>query len=347
VHLAPHGKTTMAPQLFAAQQMAGAWGLTVATPLQAAIAHRYGIRKLLLANQVGDRQGVTLLSSLLDHDGDTEIMVLADSLEGVALLAGERPRPIGVLIEIGYEGGRTGCRTAEEAMAVARAVAAAPGLTLAGVECYEGNLTDLAAVEKLLAAMINTAAAAHGEGLIGRSPLVISAGGSTYFDLVARAMGHSGLPEVLPILRSGCYVTQDSGTYERAFASLIARGTVKLPDGPGLQPALEVWTALQSRPEAGLAFLTGGKRDLSYDADLPRPLRWWDGQSIQPMPDDSRVKMLNDQHTHLIVPAEWPGKIGDLVALGVSHPCTTFDKWSVLLVADDDYRITGAVKTFF
>lgn len=346
VQLAPHGKTTMAPQLFAAQQLSGAWGLTVATPLQAVVAHRFGIKKLLIANQVGDKIGVKALADILAKDAEAEIMVLADSIEGVALLSGPRQRPIGVLVEVGYQGGRTGCRTDEQALAVARAAAKAEGLFLAGVECYEGMLSDLAAVDDLLNRMIALAETAAAEGLF-QDRIVVSAGGSTYFDLVARTMGKAHLPEVLPILRSGCYVTQDSGTYERAFADLIKRGAVKLPDGPGLQPALEVWANLQSRPEPGLAFLTAGKRDLSYDDHLPRPLRWWNGKSVQAMPDSSKIKGLNDQHGHLVIPADWPGKVGDRVILGISHPCTTFDKWPVLLVVDKDDKIVGAVRTFF
>ncbi|MFD2262509.1 alanine racemase [Lacibacterium aquatile] len=346
VQLAPHGKTTMAPQLFAAQQLSGAWGLTVATPLQAVTAHRFGIKKLLIANQIGDKIGVQALADILARDADAEIMVLADSVDGVALLSGARKRPIGVLVEVGYQGGRTGCRTDAEALAVARAAAKADGLFLAGVECYEGMLSDTAAVEDLLGRMVSLAETAAAEKLFP-GKIVISAGGSTYFDLVARTMGKAHLPEVLPILRSGCYVTQDSGTYEKAFADLIRRGAVKLPDGPGLQQALEVWANLQSRPEPELAFLTGGKRDLSHDDHLPRPLRWWNGKQLQDMPQNAKIKGLNDQHGHLVIPADWPGKVGDRVILGISHPCTTFDKWPVLLVVDKEDKVVGAVRTFF
>jgi D-serine dehydratase len=39
--------------------------------------------------------------------------------------------------------------------------------------------------------------------------------------------------------------------------------------------------------------------------------------------------------------------VGDLVGCGISHPCTTFDKWRALFTVDDDYRVTGAIRTFF
>jgi D-serine dehydratase len=33
--------------------------------------------------------------------------------------------------------------------------------------------------------------------------------------------------------------------------------------------------------------------------------------------------------------------------MGISHPCTTFDKWKYLFTISDDYTVTGAIKTFF
>jgi D-serine dehydratase len=36
-----------------------------------------------------------------------------------------------------------------------------------------------------------------------------------------------------------------------------------------------------------------------------------------------------------------------MVAFGISHPCTTFDKWQVLFVVNDRYDIVSAVKTWF
>ena len=66
-------------------------------------------------------------------------------------------------------------------------------------------------------------------------------------------------------------------------------------------------------------------------------------------PDSWRITGLNDQHAYL----RWDGapplalQVGDRVALGISHPCTTFDKWSLLMVVDEENRVVDAVKTFF
>ena len=59
---------------------------------------------------------------------------------------------------------------------------------------------------------------------------------------------------------------------------------------------------------------------------------------------------MNDQHAYLRLP-EGPVRdeltVGDLVGCGISHPCTTFDKWQVLLAVDDDYTVKEALNTFF
>jgi D-serine dehydratase len=92
-----------------------------------------------------------------------------------------------------------------------------------------------------------------------------------------------------------------------------------------------------------------GKRDVSYDIDLPSA-RWWfrQGRHLAPQPISGlRVNKLNDQHAYLAVPAEADLAVGDLLGFDISHPCTTFDKWSLLLEVDTDYTVLGGLKTFF
>lgn len=114
--------------------------------------------------------------------------------------------------------------------------------------------------------------------------------------------------------------------------------------------ALEVWAYVQSRPEAEKAILAMGKRDVSYDSRMPEPLYWHrPGRAGPPLPIPERhaVAGLNDQHCHLVLPADSPLQVGDMVAFGISHPCTTFDKWQVIPVVDDDYAVVDAIRTFF
>lgn len=363
VLLAPHGKTTMCPQLFGAQLAHGAWGITLATVPQVQVAHRFGVRRVLLANQLVARSDIRALLQLLHDDPDFECTVLADALAGVARLAEEvaqrsPARPLPVLVELGLSGKRAGCRTPEEALTVARAVAGAPGLALAGFEGYEGLLVsderdaDLRAVAAFVEQLCGLVLEADDEGLFTGAAILVSAGGSTYFDLVAQGLTRlHGLSRPLqPVLRSGCYVTSDHGMYHDALAALDARAGY--PAGEGLRPALEIWSVVQSRPEADLAILSMGKRDASHDSGLPLPLmmhRPGPG-TPHPLPPGCAVVKMNDQHAYLRLP-DGPVRaqlaVGDLVGCGISHPCTTFDRWPLLLAVDEDYAVRGACNTFF
>ena len=216
--------------------------------------------------------------------------------------------------------------------------------------------TDLSALERELRASRSAnetrQAQADDEGLFTGATILVSAGGSAYFDLVARGLTKlHGLSRPLqPVLRSGCYVTSDHGIYLDALAKLDARAGH--PAGEGLRPALEIWSVVQSRPEADLVILGMGKRDASHDAGLPLPLMMHRPGPGAPhaLPPGCSIVTLNDQHACLRLP-EGPIRtqleVGDLVGCGISHPCTTFDRWPLLLAVDDDYAVRGACNTFF
>lgn len=361
IALAPHGKTTMCPQLFGAQLANGAWGMTLATAAQVHTAHRFGVRRVLLANQLVGRADIDSLLTLMRRDPEFALYALADSVEGVARLASAvaarpLPRPLPLLVEMGIAGKRAGCRSSAEAMDVARAIAAAPGLQLAGIEGYEGLLAsndraaDVLAVDAFVGQLVALVRQADSEQLFGGAHILLSAGGSSYFDLVARGFQDvAGSRPVTTILRSGCYLTSDHGSYQRHLADLDQRE--QRPDG--LRPALEVWSMVQSRPEPTLAILTMGKRDASYDIDLPTPLvshRPGPGHP-SPLPEGCAIVKMNDQHAYLRLPEGHALcetlAVGDIVGCGISHPCTTFDKWPLLLAVDDAYNVHYGVNTFF
>jgi D-serine dehydratase len=362
--LAPHGKTTMSPQLFSAQLANGAWGITLATVAQVQTAFRFGVRRVLLANQLVAPADIKAVVALMRQDPGFEFFALVDSGAGVARLSQatrrlglERPLPL--LVELGLAGKRAGCRTMDEALAVAREVAAAPGLELAGVEGYEGLLVsddrerDHDGVRRFVAGLSELLRKADAEQLFTRDRILLSAGGSAYFDFVASGFAQvQGLSRpVLPVLRSGCYLTNDHGHYHDLIAQLNKREHV--PQEQGLRPALEIWSMVLSRPEPTLAILGMGKRDASYDIDLPRALAWHRPGAAAPaaMPDGCRIEKMNDQHAYLRLQANAAISselvVGDLIGCGISHPCTTFDKWPLLLAVDDDYGVRHAINTFF
>ncbi|RRR97540.1 alanine racemase [Glycomyces terrestris] len=328
--LAPHGKATMAPQLWHRQLEAGAAAITVATPFQAGVARRFGVPRILIANQVADPATLAQLS--VWAGSGTAIGLFSDSTLTIDRYSAAFSTTIDVIVELGTPGGRAGARGIEAALAVALRVAAAPNLRLAGVAGYEGSVTAgtdpaaIAAVDAYLDDLATLYAALDFE--VDRP--VVSAGGSAYFDRVAAVLGPlAGEAEVL--LRSGSYLVHDHGCYARTTPT--ARGG----DGPHLLPALEGRARVLSRPEPGLAILDGGRRDFPYDQDLPIPL----GRSGTACPQ------ISDQHLFLTGATE-DLRVGDTVRLGLSHPCTSFDKWRLIPVVDDERGVVvDAIHTFF
>ncbi len=363
VLLAPHGKTTMAPQIFAQQLAAGAWGMTVANVHQLGICARFGVRRIIMANQLLGALEVRTVIGLLRRHPDLEFHFLIDSPAQLAAIEAAAttdplPRKLTALIELGVPGGRAGARSHDGALALARAIGASRIVALSGLECYEGlqisgdSAHDAATVTALMQRVKELAIACDREALFARPEVILTAGGSAAFDIVARELPQRLSRPVLTILRSGCYVTHDSGSYERLLAGVKARSGGEWQTRPGLQPALEVWSRVQSCPERGLAILTMGKRDASYDIEMPIALkRFRPGKDAgpQPVPAGWTITGMNDQHAYLRWGADEadPPQVGDLIGCGISHPCTTFDKWRVLFTVDDGYRVTGAIRTYF
>jgi D-serine dehydratase len=358
--IAPHGKTSMAPQLFSRQLEDGAWAITLATPQQIQVARDFGFSRIVLANQLVGRQAIRYVLGELRRDPAFDFYCLVDSEANVAELVGVARaanigRPLQVLLEGGTPGGRTGVRDRETGMRLARAVkAAAPHLTLRGVEGFEGLLSGAtraeteALVRAFLDLLIDLASDCEREGLLAPGEIILSAGGSAFYDMVVARFVHAGFGRSTRVLtRSGCYLTHDSARYRRAFADIVAR-TPDAAVGGGLIPALEVWAYVQSRPEPGKVLLTLGARDTASD-DRPVPQTWFRSGMSAPAAFEPGhiVTGMNDQHTHMSVPTDSPLAYGDLVSFGVSHPCLTFDKWQVIMVVDDDYNVTAAVRTFF
>jgi D-serine dehydratase len=353
VELAPHGKTAMSPELAARQLASGAWGITVATIGQLRMYRAFGFPRLLLANELVDEPGIAWLAGELAADPGFAAYCYVDSTDGVAILdraltAHPAGRRLPVLVEIGL--GRTGCRTDDQALTVAKAAAATGTLTVAGVAGYEGTigapraqaLDTVASFCRRLATLASTVRAGTGSGAgPDGAEFIVTAGGSVYFDVVARELT-AALDGMTVVLRSGCYLFHDHGIYQAD--SPAARGVA---GAPVLRPALELWAQVVSRPEPELALLSAGRRDVGFDAGLPVPLRARRLDGSTPRLAGAKVTGLNDQHAYLRLDPESALAPGDVVCLGISHPCTTLDKWRLIPVLDDEDNVIETVHTFF
>jgi len=360
VSFAPHAKTPIAPQIVRDQLAAGAWAITTANFHQTRVMRHFGVARLLLANQLLERNALRWLIEEMDRFPDFEFCCLVDSTAGVELmdqqLSGvESGSRVKVLVEVGKAGGRAGVRSLDEGVEVATSVRDSRWLELAGVEGYEGIVAagrseeDVARVDDFLAGLRELAVELDRRRLFDhRDEVLVTAGGSTYFDRVVGSL--AGEPwslrrPVRVVLRSGSYVAHAAGRFD-ASAALGSRHHVSAAEE--FRQALEVWCMVLSRPEPELAILGFGKRDVAYDDGLPIPfeVRARSGRRLA-VGDEMSILSLNDQHARVALPSVLELGPGDLVGFHVTHPCTTFDKWRLLPVVDDEDCVVGAVATYF
>ncbi|MFC8130572.1 amino acid deaminase [Streptomyces sp. NPDC057302] len=348
---APHGKTSMAPQLFARQMERGAWGITLAVPHQVRVARAFGVERIFLANELVDAAGLRWIASELDADPSFRFICYVDSVPGVALMdaalrAAGATRPVDVVVELGAgEGARTGVRTESECVEIANAVAAADTLRLVGVAGYEGEVPDAtpervrAWLERLTALVVEFDKANRFADL---DEVVVSAGGSAWFDAVADVF--ATIPElsvpVLKLLRSGAYVSHDDGHYRHLTPFN------RVPDEGTLHPAFRLWAQVVSRPTSEQAFTNAGKRDAAYDIDLPEAQVVHRGGVDRPATGVT-VTGLSDQHGWVRTTPEADLAVGDWIGMGLSHPCTSFDKWQLIPLVEGDGTVTDYIRTYF
>jgi D-serine dehydratase len=363
VAIAPHGKTPMVPQLARSLVEAGAWGTTVADIRQASVMLRAGLTRLILANEVGGPAGARRLAALLAARPEAEICVFADSVAAVQAYAdvwcGDLAlAPLRVLVEVGT--GRAGARDIEGALDVIDAVEKADGrLLLAGVGTYEGTAAtaDAAktreAIDALLALVTKVFVSLRKR--VGPEPqLILTAGGSGFFDVVVATLkpvveadGHS-----LLVLRSGAIFFYDHGTYRRTLSALDERQGFRLGGkvvaaAEAFRPALRIWAEVLSCPEPGLALCGMGMRDVAFDQGYPRPLRLYREGRLLGDATALEVKRLNDQHGYLAHDPSFDIRVGDVVELGISHPCTCLDRYHIVFGVDEAGRVRHAYPTVF
>jgi D-serine deaminase-like pyridoxal phosphate-dependent protein len=342
--LAPHVKTPMSPQIAELQMAAGAWGLTIANFFQAQIMFEFGFTRLIIGNEVVEPSSIAEISRI-NGSGLGEIFFYIDSLAGLRIaqnaIANVPEAKLNVFMEIGAPGGRAGIRDFSLLEQLLEEIDKDDRIWVRGVSGFEGAVPEgdreelgIKILREFLCRIVE--AARITQPYLRGNKIIISAGGSSYFDYVAEEFAKfKGEAEF--ILRSGSYVTHDHIHYE--FLNPFMNEQVNMR----LNPALELWARVLSVPEPNLAIVNFGKRDVGNDLDEPQPIFKFDN-GVKPF--DAKVKMLNDQHAFVHIS---PGsvEVGDIVAFGISHPCTNFDKWRLLPLVDDDYNVIDLFHTYF
>ncbi|WP_417697481.1 amino acid deaminase [Pseudomonas sp.] len=351
--LAPHGKTSMTPALFRRQLEAGAWGLTLATAVQTRAAYAHGVRRVLMANQLVGTPNMALIADLLT-DPAFEFHCMVDHPDNVAELGAffaSRGVKLNVMIEYGVVGGRCGCRTEAEVLALAEAIGAQPALALTGIEGYEGVIHGdhaISGIRAFAASLVGLAVQLQDNGAFAIDKPIITASGSAWYDLIAESFeARNAHGRFLSVLRPGSYVAHDHGIYKEAQCCVLER---RSDLHEGLRPAMEVWAHVQSLPEPGFAVIALGKRDVAYDAGLPVPLKRYQPGSDSIAGQDlagCKVTAVMDQHAFMTVAPGVELRVGDIISFGTSHPCLTFDKWRVACLVDEQLRVVESMETCF
>ena len=342
--LAPHAKTTMSPELIEYQVQTGAWAFAVATAYQARRAMDFGARRIMLAAEVIDHEALIDLMQRHRAGRCDDLMFFIDSTYALAAIAAAS-EAVGdgyrahVLIELGHQGGRTGIRGVSEALSLAQAAHGESNVHLRGVSGYEGTVPGIRTEEGLT--RVDTFLDELRDCALAVQPLLaddalVTVGGSMYLDRVADRLHELPLQGLPVAVRSGCYLTHDHGLYE------TASHTTPLPSW---QAGIEVWSRVISTAEPTLAIANAGRRDLSYDQGLPSVIKAISDDRSAPLSGPA-VFALSDQHSWIRDETE-ELSTGDLVGLGISHPCTTFDSWQVFAVVDDEDVVVGVCSTYF
>ena len=352
VSLAPHGKTTMTPWIFQAQQRAGAWGIGVGSAWQASAAMASGIERVLMVNQLVGQANMQVVSQLKAHYRAVDFLCCVDSLANARTLSAffsARQQTLDVLIELGVPGGRCGCRSVDAALALAQEVATLPGLTLRGLELYEGVLHGDDPQPQVEALLRQAAGLACQMAPLVEGEFILTGAGTVWYDVVCNVWLAAQKPDrCRVVIRPGCYITHDMGIYEIARQELIARDPIACDLGGDLTSALELMAMVQSVPEADRAVVNFGKRDCAFDAGLPQPVAHYRHGKALPLQADEIVSVgIMDQHCMLRLAPGCDVQVGDIVLFGTSHPCLTFDKWKTLLLVDDEYNVLEELHTSF
>lgn len=355
VKLAPHGKTTMTPELFNMQKQSGAWAITLATATQVSAAYSQGIKRIIMANQLVGKQNMRLIADLMKDD-QFEFYCLVDSLDNIKQLAAffsAQNLTLNILIEIGVAGGRCGCRTNEQINALVTEIKQHHCLSLAGIEVYEGVIHgDNAAslIKSFLKEVIKTTQNLLKNNDFDTEQVILTGAGSAWYDVVAETFSNADLSQnIIPVIRPGCYLIHDTGIYLNAQDAVIQRNQVACDLAGDLQSSLEIWAYVQSIPEPGHIIIGMGKRDVAFDAGLPIPELHYRPENSTPTSITANWKITDvmDQHAYLSCPVDSDIKVGDMIAFSTSHPCLTFDKWREIALIDNNFNVKKLLKTYF
>ena len=257
-----HGKMHKSVDVAKLQEkLGGAVGVCCQKVSEAEVFARGGIKDVLVSNQVRDPAKIDRLARLPKLGART--IVCVDDVANVADLSAAAVRhgtKIEVFVEIDCGAGRCGVKTPEEVVAIAKAVAAAPGLKFTGIQAYQGAMQHMDKYEdrkaKLDAAIAQVKACVDALEAEGLKPELVSGGGtgSYYFE------SNSG---VYNELQCGSYAFMDAD-----YGRILDKDGNRIDRGEW-ENALFILTSVMSHVKADKAICDAGLKAQSVDSGLP------------------------------------------------------------------------------
>ena len=301
----------MAPDLFKLQIEQGCWGISLATIPQVITAHEQGVKRIILANQLIGAYHFELIADLLSQDS-LYFYCFVDSIENIHSLGryfSQRKISLNILLEIGVEGGRCGCRDFGDINTFVEAIAQYDVLRFSGISFYEGVIHGDNAAEEVETFVNNVSVLTNQlakDKAFYSDEVIITGAGSAWYDVVAKQF-IANLDENInftAIIRPGCYLIHDTGIYQEAQQEVLERSQLACDISGELTSSLELWAYVHSVPEDGLAIIGLGKRDVAFDAGLPTPQLYYRPGNETPISvnDKWQVSQIMDQHCMLKTP---------------------------------------------
>ena len=261
VRLRAHGKMHKSADV-AKYQIAhgGSVGMCCQKVSEAEAFARAGITDILVTNQVCDPAKIDRLARLCRL---ARTIVCVDDIENVSALsaaAQAHGTTIGCLVEIDCGAGRCGVTTTADVVAIAKAIAAAPGLTFDGIQAYNGAMQHLEEHDArksrfdVTVAMVEDAVA--GLKAQGIECEIVGGGGTGSF-------AFEGTSGVFNELQCGSYAFMDAD-YGR-----VRDGDGRRLDEGAFENALFILTSVMSHVKADVAVCDAGLKAQSVDSGLP------------------------------------------------------------------------------
>ncbi len=302
----PHTKVQKCVELAKLQIEAGAIGVCSATVWEAIVMSRAGIADVLIANEVGGKQKIEALAEAANHGRLTVAVDDPQNADDLSRAVTAHGSKLEVLIEVDVGMGRGGVRSADEAVALAQHLAKLPGLTLRGVQGYEGHCmheTDRAVrTAKAREAMDHLAAVVDRLRKAGFACPVVSSGGTGTYDI-------TGADPRVTEIQAGSYVFMD-----KFHGNLV----------PGFEVALTVLGTVVIR-HGDTIVLDAGRKSIGIDFVLPTMVEY-------PL---YTARYYAEEHALFDVDGRCKLKLGDTVELVSGYAPTTVNLYDVFHVVEN------------